>query len=182
MQEALADLAGMAKKNDFEASQLFLWCVCRTKLWLALLFPLAKIGAVLVWIVRFVGCVCSEMDNASTDFRDVYAVFVFEAAADRQEEIQTEDRWWSVCWLSLQTGISTLISHQIRHANTFGIGVDENRFHEMSTFGRSEYLSVVKLPPRCDVFCPLVLRSCFLNIVSPNHAFASLDSLAIYAA
>ena len=73
---------------------------------LALLFPLAKIGAVLVWIVRFVGCVCSEMDNASTDFRDVYAVFVFEAAADRQEEIQTEDRWWSVCWLSLQMELS----------------------------------------------------------------------------
>ena len=25
-------------------------------------------------------------------------------------------------------------------------------FHEMSTFGRREYLSVVKLPPKCDVF------------------------------
>ena len=73
------------------------------------------------------------MDNAaSTDFRDVNAVFAFQAgadaevAADCQEEIQTEDRWWSVC--------------------------DKHPFHEMSTFGRREYLSVVKLPPKCDVF------------------------------
>lgn len=81
------------QEERFRGFTLFLWCVCRTKLWLALLFPLAKIGAVLVWIVRFVGCVCSEMDN----FRGVRAVFAFEAAADRQEEIQTEDGWWSVC-------------------------------------------------------------------------------------
>ena len=72
----------------------------QTKLWLACLFLLPKVGVVLVRIVRLVGPVSrkdNEMDNASTDFRDVYAVFVFEAAADRQEEIQTEDRWWSVC-------------------------------------------------------------------------------------
>ena len=37
------------------------------------------------------------MNNASADFRGVRTVFAFEAAADRQEEIQTEDRWWSVC-------------------------------------------------------------------------------------
>ena len=51
-------------------------------------------------IVRLVGSVSrrdNEMKNASTDFPDVRAVFAFEAAADRQEEIQTEDWWWSAC-------------------------------------------------------------------------------------
>ena len=64
-----------------------------------------KIGVVLVRIVRVVGSVCrrdNEIDNASTDFRGVHAVFAFEAAADAKraadppEEIETEDRWWSV--------------------------------------------------------------------------------------
>ena len=77
----------------------------QTKLWLALLFPVAKIGVVLVRFVRLVGSVCrkeDQKDNVSTDFGDVHAVFAFEAAADakraadRPEEIHTEDRWWSV--------------------------------------------------------------------------------------
>ena len=82
----------------------------QTKLWLALLFPVAKIGVVFVRFVRLVGSVCrkDQKDNVSTDFGDVHAVFAFEAcadakgAADRPEEIQTEDRWWNVRWLSLQ--------------------------------------------------------------------------------
>jgi len=74
-------------------------------LWVKFLFSLAKIGVVLVRIVRLVGSVNrrdNEMNNASADFRDVRAIFAFEAgadakgAADRPEEIQTEDRWWSV--------------------------------------------------------------------------------------
>ena len=42
------------------------------KLWLALLFPLAEIGVVLVRIVRLVGSVSrrdNEMENASTNFQ-----------------------------------------------------------------------------------------------------------------
>ena len=46
------------------------------------------------------------------------------------------------------------------------IGIDEHPFYEMSTFGMREYLSVVKLPPRCDVF------ACFKELFS--HIFSTV--------
>ena len=53
-----------------------------------------------------------------------------------------------------------------------GIGMDENPFHEMSTFSMSEDLSVLKLPPRCDVF------ACFKELFS--RVFATLSIFAFH--